>query len=655
MIVLIPLGGRGQRFRQERYARPKALVPAGGRPVLFWLLRQLEKQAAAPAAEVYIAYSGEYNPFRLEDQVRHAFPRLSVHFWELQQATRGAAETVMMALRHMPIPHGPILCLDCDNFYTCNIMEMWRQRNAIFTVFDDNKDPVYSYVATDGHEVTRIVEKEKISNYACTGAYGFACSRALATACERIIQHNIRDKQEFYLSTVIQNMIRHKEAVFAHVPVSKDQYVCLGTPLQLRTFSTDARFYEQSNRYCFDLDNTLVTHPRVAGDYGTVRPIPHAIEFLRYLKARGNTIIIHTARRMRTHAGNQGRVMADVGDITLDTLRRLDIPFDEIYFGKPHADVYIDDKALNAYQDLEKGTGVYPSASSAPTRHFHQLCRGGSVQIYRKVGKDLSGEIFYYRHIPPEIRSMFPAMVNAHTGRREWFEIEKVKGVTASSLYLSQEMTTEQLARVLAALQRIHAATASPGGAGGMCSSGMYANYAAKLEARYASHDYSVFEGAEGVYEALRQQLRAYQEEDRGVLAVIHGDPVLTNVLITPTQEVKCIDMRGKVGATLTIMGDQMYDWAKVYQSLIGYDEIMHGIQLDGAYAASMLDAFETFVCRELSPEALQDLRLLTKSLLFTLLPLHADQPQKCQQYYRLLTASPFPRRRPFSLCAGKR
>ena len=68
--------------------------------------------------------------------------------------------------------------------------------------------------------------------------------------------------------------------------------------------------------------------------------------------------------------------------------------------------------------------------------------------------------------------------------------------MTASSLYLSREMTTEQLARVLAALQRIHAATASPSGIGGMCSSGMYANYAAKLEARYASHDYSVFEGA---------------------------------------------------------------------------------------------------------------------------------------------------------------
>ena len=174
-----------------------------------------------------------------------------------------------------------------------------------------------------------------------------------------------------------------------------------------------------------------------------------------------------------------------------------------------------------------------------------------------------------------------------------------------------------------------------------MSAAGMYANYAAKLEARYESHDYSAFDGAQDVYQALLRQLRAYQEEDRGSLTVIHGDPVLTNVLITPTQEIKCIDMRGKVGGTLTILGDQMYDWAKVYQSLVGYDQIMQGVQLNYEYAASMLDAFETFVCQEMSPGALHDLQLLTKSLLFTLLPLHADQPQKCQQYYRLLTTSP--------------
>jgi hypothetical protein len=33
--------------------------------------------------------------------------------------------------------------------------------------------------------------------------------------------------------------------------------------------------------------------------------------------------------------------------------------------------------------------------------------------------------------------------------------------------------------------------------------------------------------------------------------------------------------MRGKIGDTLTIYGDAFYDWAKLYQSLIGYDKIL--------------------------------------------------------------------------------
>ena len=33
--------------------------------------------------------------------------------------------------------------------------------------------------------------------------------------------------------------------------------------------------------------------------------------------------------------------------------------------------------------------------------------------------------------------------------------------------------------------------------------------------------------------------------------------------------------MRGKVGDKLTICGDWLYDWAKIYQSIIGYDEIL--------------------------------------------------------------------------------
>ena len=33
--------------------------------------------------------------------------------------------------------------------------------------------------------------------------------------------------------------------------------------------------------------------------------------------------------------------------------------------------------------------------------------------------------------------------------------------------------------------------------------------------------------------------------------------------------------MRGKIDNKLSLKGDWLYDWAKIYQSLIGYDKIL--------------------------------------------------------------------------------
>lgn len=107
-------------------------------------------------------------------------------------------------------------------------------------------------------------------------------------------------------------------------------------------------------RICFDIDNTLVSKPKVPGDYSSVEPIDKNVDLLRRLKSSGHVIILHTARKMSTHAGNAGKALADIGRTTFETLEKFEIPFDEIYFGKPSADFYIDDKAINAFEDVEK-------------------------------------------------------------------------------------------------------------------------------------------------------------------------------------------------------------------------------------------------------------------------------------------------------------
>jgi capsule biosynthesis phosphatase len=98
-------------------------------------------------------------------------------------------------------------------------------------------------------------------------------------------------------------------------------------------------------RIVIDLDGTICYLKRPDQSYADVQPIPGAAERIRELRAAGHYIIIQTARNMATCESNVGRVMKNVGKVTLDWLVEHNIEYDEIYFGKPNAHVYIDDRA----------------------------------------------------------------------------------------------------------------------------------------------------------------------------------------------------------------------------------------------------------------------------------------------------------------------
>lgn len=99
-------------------------------------------------------------------------------------------------------------------------------------------------------------------------------------------------------------------------------------------------------RICIDLDGTLCELKRPDQTYADVAPIPGAAERVRELRAAGHEIIIQTARHMRSCHGDVGKVVARVGAVTLDWLERNGFEYDEIYFGKPNAELYIDDRSV---------------------------------------------------------------------------------------------------------------------------------------------------------------------------------------------------------------------------------------------------------------------------------------------------------------------
>jgi capsule biosynthesis phosphatase len=99
-------------------------------------------------------------------------------------------------------------------------------------------------------------------------------------------------------------------------------------------------------RFCFDLDNTLCELKLKDQEYSEVLPKPGAVEYLKSLKDSGHYIIILTARNMLTHNNNIGKIIANQAPIVIEWLKKHNFIYDELHFGKPYADYYIDDKAI---------------------------------------------------------------------------------------------------------------------------------------------------------------------------------------------------------------------------------------------------------------------------------------------------------------------
>lgn len=99
-------------------------------------------------------------------------------------------------------------------------------------------------------------------------------------------------------------------------------------------------------RIVIDLDGTICPIKKTGESYKDLPVHEGAVEKIRELRKEGHYIIIQTARNMATCEGNLGKVMKNVGKITLEWLENNQVEYDEIYFGKPNADLYIDDRAL---------------------------------------------------------------------------------------------------------------------------------------------------------------------------------------------------------------------------------------------------------------------------------------------------------------------
>jgi capsule biosynthesis phosphatase len=637
MNIIIPLGGLGQRFKEDGYTKPKPLINIFGKEMIFHLLDNLKLKEND---NLFIIYNTDLNKYSFNVILKNKYK--NINLIELNKQTEGAAETILFGLNNISneLLNNKCILLDCDTFYYIDILDIYREQNnnSIFC-FNDNQDkPIFSYLEINQDNiVVDIKEKIKISNYANTGCYCFKNGNTLKIYCKKIIDNNIREKGEYYVSCVIKEMLNDKHIFNSNIIKSND-FICVGTPLQLKIYCSNNSNNIKKKRFCFDLDKILVTSPLIDNDYSTVKPINKNIEYLNFLKNLGHYIIIYTSRGMKQYNGNTGLVMKEISNITFETLEKFGILYDEIYFGKPYADFYIDDLSINAYEDLEKQMGFYKT--DVKERYFNDIISDKMDIIIKKSNnKKIEGEIYYYQNIPNEIKKYFPIFIN---NGDNWYSIEKINGLTLSYLYVNESLSEDLLNKYLLILNKIHylnninSENNDLNNINTENSLNIYSNYCKKIRERYNNFDYSKYNNSNIIYNKLIEYFEKYEINNKGIYGIIHGDPVFSNCIIDENNNLKLIDMRGKLDDKLTIFGDILYDYSKVYQSLMGYDEILFDKIISNDYKTKLLNIFNKFIIDNLGIKYLDIIKMICNSLLFTLIPLHKND--KCNLFYELIT-----------------
>jgi len=244
--IVIPMAGAGSRFAREGYSDPKPLIPVRGAPMIQRVVENL-----SPTEEhrfVFVCQRDHAERYDLSSVLGSIAPGCVIV--QLDGLTGGAAETVLAAREHIDTDE-PLMIANSDQYVDVDIDEYLAASQAraldglIMTMTAD--DPKWSFVGlTRAGLVSRVVEKEVISDEATVGIYNFRAGRDFVRAADAMIAADLRSNGEFYVAPAYNLLIEegYRVGVF-NIGAEADGMYGLGTPSDLELFLT------------LDISNTL--------------------------------------------------------------------------------------------------------------------------------------------------------------------------------------------------------------------------------------------------------------------------------------------------------------------------------------------------------------------------------------------------------------
>ncbi len=234
MNILIPMAGGGTRFSQNGYKDSKPLIDVNGLPMIVRVLDNL----GDIGKYVFVVREDAPDYHRLVSLLWSLKPGCKII--TTRHLTRGAAETCLLAKDY--IQDDSLLIANCDQIEDWTPQQFMNcvsvsTADGIMVTYHSN-DVKNSYAEIDVNDplkyrVSRVAEKEVISNCATTGLYYWRKGSDFVSDASNMIRKNIRTNNEFYVCPVYNETISRGGLVeiypiFQHHPI--------GTPEDLQKY-----------------------------------------------------------------------------------------------------------------------------------------------------------------------------------------------------------------------------------------------------------------------------------------------------------------------------------------------------------------------------------------------------------------------------------
>lgn len=231
------MAGRGSRFADAGYDRPKPLIDVMGFPMIQYVIANL-----TPSAEhrfIFIVLKEHIDRYGVDASLQKLAPGCTV--LPLEGVTEGAACTVLTAKEFID-SDAPIMIANSDQWVDVDIdayLQSLQSRSLdglIMTMTADH--PKWSYVRLDdAQEITEVVEKQVVSREATVGIYNFREGRQFVKAAEAMIAKNFRVNNEFYVAPAYNEMLAVGSRLgFFNIGSAGAGMYGLGTPEDLDEF-----------------------------------------------------------------------------------------------------------------------------------------------------------------------------------------------------------------------------------------------------------------------------------------------------------------------------------------------------------------------------------------------------------------------------------